>query len=119
MTRTFIHGKLHGVRITQCKLHYNGSAEVDPALLEASGISPYEQIQIVNMNSGARFITYAFPGKKGEFTLNGGAARLGSVGDICLVIAYRQEERFSGANCVFINPEDNSVREVMRYPAAK
>jgi aspartate 1-decarboxylase len=113
--RTFVHGKIHGVRVTECKLRYNGSAEVDTALLKAAGIAPYEQIQVVNMNSGARLVTYAFPGKPGEFTLNGGAARLAQVGDDCLVIAYRQEESFSGANVVFVNAKDNSIAETMRY----
>ena len=117
MLRTFMHGKIHGLRITECKLHYNGSAEVDTSLLKAAGISLYEQIQIVNVNTGSRFVTYAFPGKPGEFTLNGGAARLGSVGDICLVIAYRQEEKFSGAEVVFVNPATNTLAETMHYPA--
>ena len=115
MLRTFVQGKIHGIRVTACKLHYNGSAAIDTALLAAAGIAPYEQIQVVNLNSGERLVTYAFPGKRGEFSLNGGAARMGQVGDDCLVIAYRQEERFSGAKVVFINPADNSVRETMDY----
>jgi len=119
MLRTFVHGKIHGVRITECKLRYNGSAEIDTALLAASGIAPFEQIQVVNMNTGARLVTYAFPGQPGSFTLNGGAARLGAVGDDCLVIAYRQEEVFSGAQVVFIDPTDNSIRDEMHYPSAK
>jgi len=119
MLRTFIHGKIHGLRITELKLNYNGSAEVDTALLEASGIEPYEQIQVVNMTNGERFVTYAFPGQPGAFTLNGGAARLGAVGDHCIVIAYRQEEVFSGANVVFVDPVDNRLKETMRYEAAQ
>ena len=116
--RTFVHGKIHGIRITECKLRYNGSAAIDTALLEASGIAPYEQIQVANMANGERLITYAFPGQPGQFTLNGAAARLGSVGDDCLVIAYRQEEKFSGAKVVIVKPDDNSILERMQYPAA-
>jgi aspartate 1-decarboxylase len=119
MLRTFVHGKIHGLRITECKLHYNGSAEVDTALLEAAGIDPFEQIQVINMTTGARLITYAFPGQSGAFTLNGGAARLGAEGDHCIVIAYRQEEQFSGANVVFVEPADNSIKDTMRYEAAQ
>jgi len=119
MLRTFVHAKIHGIRITECKLHYNGSAEIDRELLAASGIAPYEQIHIVNMNNSERLITYAFPGEPGAFTLNGGAARLGAKGDSCLVIAYRQEEQFSGAKVLMMNPEDNSVLETIDYPAAE
>ncbi len=117
MLRTFVHGKIHGIRITECKLRYNGSAEIDTELLNAVGIAPYEQIQIANMDNGERLITYALPGQNGQFTLNGAAARLGAKGDQCLIIAYRQEEKFSGAKIAIINPEDNSVREMMDYPA--
>jgi len=119
MLRTYVHGKIHGVRITECKLRYNGSAEIDAALLEAAAIEPYQQIQVANMANGKRLITYAFPGKRGQFSLNGAAARLGAVGDDCLIISYRQEEKFSGAKVVMVNPSDNSVMETMEYPAAK
>jgi aspartate 1-decarboxylase len=119
MLRTFVHGKIHGLRITECKLGYNGSAEVDTALLASAGIEPFEQIQIVNMNNGERLVTYAIPGQPGSFTLNGGAARLAQVGDECLVIAYRQEEAFSGASVVFVDASDNSAQEVRRYEPAE
>ena len=118
MLRTYVHAKIHGIAVTECKLGYNGSAEIDTDLLKAVGIDPYEQIQIVNTNNAERFITYAFPGKKGQFTLNGAAARLGAVGDLCLVIAYRQEEKFSGAKVVFTDPKDNSLKDTMVYEAA-
>jgi len=119
MMRTFVHGKIHGLRITECKLRYNGSAEISSELLAAAGIAPYEQIQIANLSNGERLITYAVPGKKGQFSLNGAAARLGSVGDDCLIIAYRQEEKFSGAKVVFVKPDDNRILEQMEYPAAE
>jgi aspartate 1-decarboxylase len=118
MLRNFVHGKLHGLRVTQCKLKYNGSCEIDPDLLRAAGISYYEQVHVLNMTNGARIITYVFPGGgPGQFTLNGGAARHGAEGDECIVIAYRQEAAFSGAKCVIINPADNSVKEIMDYGA--
>lgn len=115
--RTFVSGKIHGLRITQCKLHYNGSCEIDPELLRIAGMEPYEQVHVLNMASGARLITYVFPGAPGAFTLNGAAARCGMEGDTVLVIAYRQEERFSGARCVLIDPATNRPREILDYPA--
>ena len=36
------------------------------------------------------------------FALNGAAARQGEVGDECLVICYRMEEKFSGAKVAFV-----------------
>lgn len=117
--RTFVSGKLHGMRVTECKLKYNGSCEVDPELLRLADIAPYEQVHVLNTSNGKRLVTYVFPGQPGAFTLNGAAARCGTPGDIVLVIAYRQEERFSGAKCVFIDPSTNSAREILEYPAEK
>lgn len=120
MLRTFVQGKIHGLRVTETKLGYNGSCEIDPALLRAAGLAYYEQVHIFNITNGARIVTYVFPGgKPGGFTLNGGAARHGAVGDRCIVVAFRQEERFSGAKCVIIDPENNSVREVLDYDPAE
>jgi len=117
MLCTFVHGKIHRIRITECNLGYNGSAEIDRHLLVAAGMAPYQQVQIVNLSNGQRFETYALPGGEGQFKLNGGAARLGQAGDDCLVIAYRQEESFSGATVVLVDPRNNSIAETMRYPA--
>lgn len=119
MLRTFVHAKIHGIRVTEVKLGYNGSAEIDTELLAACGIAPFEQIQVVNTNNAERFITYAFPGGPGEFTLNGAAARLGAVGDSCLVIAYRQEEEFSGAKVLLMDTKTNTVQDTLDYPVAE
>ena len=60
--------------------------------------------------------TYVFPGAaRSEFTLNGGAALHFRLGDRVAVVAYRQEETFGGANCVIVNPADNSIAETLRY----
>jgi hypothetical protein len=67
-------------------------------------------------------VNKAFPDyqrwKEGEFTLNGGAALHFQVGDRAVVVAYRQEESFSGANCVIVDPSDNSIAETLRYKTA-
>jgi len=116
--KTFVSGKLHGMRITECKLHYNGSCEIDPELLKLAGIEPYEQVHVLNTANGERLITYVFPGRPGAFTLNGAAARSAEPGDIVLVIAYRQEETFSGAKCVIIDPATNRPSQILHYPPA-
>ena len=113
--KTFISAKIHGIKITDKALGYNGSVTICPDLLKASGIEPYEQVQVINVNNGERFITYAIKAeKKGYFSLNGGCARLGELGDKCLVLTYKQEENFSGANVVFCT-EDNGIKEETRY----
>ena len=82
--------KIHRARVTAAELHYQGSITIDSELLAAAGIGRWEEVQIVNLNNGARFTTYVIPGKPGSGTicLYGPAARLGEVGDIIIVIAY-------------------------------
>lgn len=89
------------VKVTDANLNYEGSLTVDQALLKKADMIPYELVQVVNINNGARFETYVIPGKSnsGIICLNGPAARLGEVGDILIVISYswmekKEAERF-------------------------
>lgn len=113
--KTFISAKIHRIVVTEAELDYIGSATIDTELLDACGIEPYEKIEIANVDNGQRWATYALPGTKGTFALNGAAARMGCVGDTCIVMAYKQEEHFSGATALICNP-DNSIKEILRYP---
>ena len=51
---------------------------------------PGEQVQVVNLNNGQRFVTYTIAGDRdsGIIELNGPAARLGTVGDKIIIVAY-------------------------------
>lgn len=113
--RTFVSAKLHNLRVTGASLDYIGSVTIDADLLEAADISPYEAIDIVNLNNGERWTTYALPGTSGVFTLNGGGARLGLAGDRCVIMSYRREHEFSGARSVFVDERNEIVRQ-LRYP---
>lgn len=92
MQRTMLKSKIHRAVLTGTELHYQGSITLDEDLLERADILPGEQVQVLNINSGARFITYAIRGKRGSGVcmLNGPAARLGQVGDPVMVLTYCQ-----------------------------
>jgi aspartate 1-decarboxylase len=116
MLRTFVGGKIHQLKVTGLQPGYNGSCLICPNLLAAAGVEPFERVEIYSLTSTARIATYVFPGAtEGEFTLNGGAALHFRIGDRVAVVAYRQEETFSGANCVIVDPVDNSVVQSLRY----
>ena len=51
--------KLHRATVTQAELYYEGSVTIDADLLDAADIMPYEKIQVVNINNGSRFESYA------------------------------------------------------------
>ncbi|MHC4331683.1 MAG: aspartate 1-decarboxylase, partial [Planctomycetota bacterium] len=58
--------KLHRARVTETKLHYPGSIEIDSALMEAVGILPYESVLVADLNNGSRLETYAVPAESGS-----------------------------------------------------
>ena len=92
MQRTMLKSKIHRATITDCDLNYVGSITIDPDLLEAAQMLPYEQVAVVDVDNGARFETYTIPGERGsrEMKVNGAAARLVHRGDVIIVISYAQ-----------------------------
>ena len=87
--RIMLKSKIHRARVTQLNIDYEGSITIDKKLMEEADILPYEQVQVLNINNGARFTTYAIEGEaSGEICLNGAAARLAAKGDIIMVLSY-------------------------------
>lgn len=82
--------KIHRATITDANLQYVGSLTVDRDLMGAADLLPAEQVQVVNINNGARFETYIIEGApgSGEICLNGAAARQGQPGDKIIIISY-------------------------------
>ena len=88
--RCMLRAKIHMATVTESNLEYEGSITIDEAILKESGILPYEQVMISNLNNGERFETYVIAGKKGSgmFCLNGPTARKGAVGDKIIIFCY-------------------------------
>jgi len=82
--------KIHRARVTWLNIDYEGSITIDKKLMEEAEILPYEQVQVLNINNGARFTTYAIEGERGsgEIGINGAAARLATKGDIVIILSY-------------------------------
>ena len=120
MQRSLLLAKIHSCTLTAANLNYVGSISIDQTLLDAAGILPYEQVQVVNVNNGERLITYAIaaPPKSGAIELNGAAARLGMVGDRIIIMTYGQltpEEIKTFCPTVVLVDEKNRLLEVRRY----
>jgi aspartate 1-decarboxylase len=90
MQRTMLKSKIHRATVTGSDLHYVGSITIDPDLLEAADILPHEQVDVVDVDNGARFTTYTIAGDRGTgvVQVNGAAARLVHHGDTVIVISY-------------------------------
>ena len=90
--RTMLKSKIHRARVTQVDLDYEGSIAIDRSLMEATDILPFERVEVLNVNNGARFSTYAIEGEanSGIIGINGAAARLAAKGDIVIILSYCQ-----------------------------
>ena len=88
--RVMLKSKIHRARITDLNIDYEGSIGIDRDLMEAADILPYEQVQVLDVNNGARFTTYAIESKpgSGEICINGAAARLAAKGDSVIILSY-------------------------------
>lgn len=119
MQRTLLSAKIHGCTLTAANLNYVGSISIAPTLLDAAGILPYEQVQVVNVTNGERLITYAIAASdNGAIELNGAAARLGAVGDRLIIMTYAQlnpEELKTFCPKVVLVDHNNQLVEVRRY----
>jgi aspartate 1-decarboxylase len=120
MQRHVMKSKIHRATITSADLHYEGSLTVDEDLLDAADLVTYEEIQVVNVNNGARFSTYVIPGPRGSgvIQLNGAAARLGMPGDLVILISYgvfaeAELEDFQ-PRVVFVDGQNRMTRPQLR-----
>jgi len=82
--------KLHRARVTEAKLHYPGSIEIDENLMSAAGMVPYEAVTVADLNNGNRLETYAVPGEpgSGRVVILGAAAQLVKPKDIIIIFSF-------------------------------
>jgi len=92
MRRRMMKSKIHRATVTDANLHYVGSITLDAELMAAADIQAWEQVQVLDIDNGARLESYAVPGAPGECCLNGAAARLVQPGDRVIVITYADYE---------------------------
>lgn len=121
--RIMLKSKIHRAHVTQVNIHYEGSIAIDKRLMEEADILPYEQVQVLNVNNGARFETYAIEAEpdSGEIGIRGAAARLAAVGDIVIILTYQQLEEAEAKNyapkLVYVDKK-NAVTETKRVASA-
>ncbi len=90
MLRRFLKAKIRDIKVTGADINYEGSITIDEDIMERAGILPYEEVQVLDVENGNRFHTYAIKGKRntGVIELNGPAARMGLVGDRIMILTF-------------------------------
>ena len=74
--------KLKDVIVTAADTKYEGSITLDPDLMDAAKLYPYERVEVNAVNGESRIVTYVIAGERGSrcVELNGGAANFFVVG---------------------------------------
>lgn len=120
MTFEMLYSKIHRATVSDANLNYVGSITIDVELMEAANLIVGQKVEIVNINNGERFSTYAIEGKRGkrDICLNGAAARKAEIGDKIIIIAYasmNSEEARSFKPAVVLVNEQNDVEEIRDF----
>lgn len=122
MFLTMFKSKIHRATVTESNLNYMGSITIDEDLMDAADILVNEQVQIVNNNNGARFVTYVIKGVRGSgvICLNGAAARLVLPGDTVIIISYAAMDRTEASTYkpVIVNVNDSNKITGIRHGEA-
>lgn len=116
--RTMLKSKLHRATVTDANVDYEGSITLDPALMRAADILPYEQVHVLDVDNGARLETYAIEGRPGEVCINGAAARLVDKGHRVIILTYRTVESLRAREVkprlVYLNERNEIVHTGIR-----
>lgn len=117
MKRTMLKSKIHRATVTEANIEYEGSITIDPDLLDAADILPYEQVDVLDITNGSRLQTYVIEGRRGsgEICVNGAAAHLVKPHDLVIICSYALVEDaacrgFEGIR-VFVDAA-NKAREI-------
>ncbi len=120
MNISVLQSKIHRATVTDACLDYVGSITIDSTLLEEAQMQEYQEIQVVNIHTGARFSTYIIAGEadSGMICLNGAAARLAEVGDKVILMTFAQmsppEAKDYRPHVLFVD-DDNRIVTHQRY----
>lgn len=123
MERTLLKSKIHRATVTDANLEYQGSVTIDPLLMEAADLLPWERVEIYNVTNGERFATYAIPGRPGagEIVINGAAAHKASKGHIVILATYATYEdqlaRLHQPSLVFVDAANRRISQPLPVQA--
>ena len=116
MDRQYLNSKIHKATVTDSNIDYEGSCEIDVALMKAANIDPYEKIDIYDITNGERLSTYAIPGKPdtGIIGINGACCHKIKINDeiiICTYTMLNENERLNHNPTIIYVNQSNQIIE--------
>lgn len=117
MMRQMLRAKIHRITVTERDLTYEGSLTLDPVLMQACDMRPFERVDVYDVDNGNRFSTYLIEGTpgEGECCLNGAAAHKVGLGDKLILCSYctlTEEEIESHEPKVVFVDDLNRIKEI-------
>ena len=114
MDRQYLNSKIHKATVTNSNIDYEGSCEIDVALLKAVNIDPYEKIDIYDITNGERLSTYAIPGKPdtGIIGINGACCHKIKINDEIIICSYtmlNENERINHVPTIIYVNQSNQI----------
>ena len=90
MIRRFVRAVIHNATITLAEAAFPISLRIDPIILRAADVLPLEEVEIVNVATGERFITFAEPAVEGSgvVRVHSGTAHHVREGDVITIVSY-------------------------------
>ena len=84
-----LQSKIHRAVVSDANINYEGSITIPVDLMGLVGLREYQKVLVVNINNAQRFETYVIKtDRTGYICLNGACARLASVGDRIIIMAF-------------------------------
>jgi len=120
--RTMLKSKIHRATVTDADLHYEGSVTLDPVLMDAADLLPFEQVHLLDVDNGQRLATYVIEGERGsgQVIVNGAAAHLIHKGDTLIVLSYEtmsgDEARRHRPQLVYVDGANRIARTASEVP---
>lgn len=90
MIRRFVRAVIHNATVTTAEPGLPVSVRIDPILLRSADVRPFEEVEVVNPMTGARWRSWAEPAAEGsgEIRVQSGNDRHVRTGDIITIVSY-------------------------------
>lgn len=99
--------------VTGASVEYEGSLTLDPDLIDAAQLFPYERVEVNAVYGKDRLVTYVIPGKcgTGQVEMNGGMANFFGKGDKVHVNCFcyvNPENPFDITDPIIVKTDENN-----------
>ena len=93
--RWYLRSKIHNATVTEARVDYIGSIEIDTELLEKAGFENGEKVAVWDITNGERLETYVIEGVRnsGVICMNGAAARKIKKGHKVIIAGFELSDK--------------------------